>query len=153
MEVFTDASFDPKSKTGSWAAIILHKGKEELLSEVLQDISQHGMELFSILQCLKYIENNYSAAEKIRVYTDSEYVENLPLRRNKLEKSGFLSKKGKRIAHTKLIQNFFRLMDSLPVELVRVSGHQKSGVSKITDYNRRVDKFSRKILREKIRNR
>ncbi|MFP4047089.1 MAG: RNase H family protein [Bacteroidales bacterium] len=153
INVFTDASFDPKTKTGTWAGIVLFNNKEKVLYDILQGVSQHGMELLSILECLEFIKKHYQDYNLIRIYTDSEYVENLPGRRDRLERNDFLTSKGNEIAHKDLLMRFYDYLDALNLEIERVVGHQKSGASIVSDYNRRVDKMSRKILRQKTRNR
>lgn len=153
INVFTDASFDPKTKTGSWAGIVLFGKNEKVLSDILQDISQHGLELLSILECLDYIKEHFREYNLIRIYTDSEYVENLPDRRDRIENNDFLTSKGNEIAHKDLLMRFYKCFDVFNLEIERVIGHQKSGASVVSDYNRKVDKMSRKLLRQKIRNR
>jgi ribonuclease HI len=110
------------------------------------------MELLGVIQCLGHIIAHYGNSCFIHIYTDSEHVTNLLERRKKLESAQFLTKKGTPVAHAELIKQFYRILDRLSFKIERVSSHQKEGVSEISDFNREVDKLSRKILRKEIRN-
>ena len=149
--VFTDGSSDPASGKGSWAGIILCNDKKNVISGMKEDSSQHKMELFAVLECFRFIEKKCQIPETISIYTDSEYVQKLPSRREKLEKNSFITQKGKPVVYNALIKELYAYLDKYPVELIRVPGHQKKGSSEISDYNREVDKLSRKILRKEIR--
>lgn len=152
IELFTDGSYEPQTNYGAWAAIILKDKKEDLLTGDSTNSSQHKMELQAVIQGLKYIISNYGSTNSIALFTDSEYVENLLQRKEKLMKKNFLTKKGNTVKHSRDIKEFFSLEQKLNLSITRVRGHQKKGVSYITDYNRKVDKIARKLVKKNRNN-
>lgn len=152
IELFTDGSYEPQINYGAWAALIIKNKKEQILSGGSANASQHKMELQAVIQGLNYIIENFGYNSEIDLYTDSEYVKNLLQRKEKLIKTNFLTKKGHSIRHSADIKQFFSLEEQLSVTITQVSGHQKKGVSYISDCNRRVDKLARKLVKQKRKN-
>ena len=148
IEVFSDGSYDPKINYGSWAALIISDDKEQLRSDVVRNASQHKMELQAVINSLIHISEEYGKSRRIDIFTDSEYVQNLLSRKQKLLASNFISKKGNPIKHAEEIKHFFSLEEQLRITITKVASHQKKGTSRITDLNRRVDKLARKLLKE-----
>ena len=149
IEVFTDGSYEPQIAYGAWAALIVYNGKEKMLSSTSEQSSQHKMELQAVIQSLEYIIEHYGIETPIKLYTDSEYVENLLKRKEKLLKNDFITKKGSNIKHTADIKQFYHLEEKLNITITRVPSHQKKGVSRVSDHNRRVDKLARKLVKQK----
>lgn len=152
IELFTDGSFEPQITYGAWVALILKNEKEHILSGESENSSQHKMELQAVIQGLNYIIENYGYKYNIYLYTDSEYVEKLLQRKEKLTRNKYLTKKGHPIKHTSDIKQFYTLEEQLSLTITQVSGHQKKGVSHISDCNRRVDKLARKLVKQKRKN-
>lgn len=93
-----------------------------------------------------------STGRKIVVYTDSQNITGLLARRSRLEQNNYRSKKNRRINNYKLYQAFFRLLDQLDCQFVKMQGHKAA--SKKDDLDRvfsLVDKASRKALRQENR--
>jgi len=83
------------------------------------------------------------------VYTDSQNIMGLQERRDRFEQNDYRSKKNKRLNHYELYQEFYRMIDQLDCELVKVRGHQVSNQK--DDIDRLftlVDRASRNALRE-----
>ncbi|MDA3779573.1 MAG: hypothetical protein PF487_05015 [Bacteroidales bacterium] len=151
--VFTDGSYSPKYKIGTWASCIILRDDEKILSDFENDTSQHAMELLAVIKSISYVEQNISKEYEITVYTDSAYVEGLIGRKEKLLKSNFKTKKEKDIANRTLVELFYETLQGQKVKIIEVESHKKQGVSEINDYNRKVDKLARKNLKEIIRQR
>lgn len=149
IEVFTDGSFDPKWKIGGWAALIFASETEILLNGHQKNGSQHLMELFAVVESLKYLRKNNLTQRIINLYTDSQYVFDLMHRRKKLEEQRYMSKAGNPIVHQNLIQKYYKLMDQLPARIQRLPSHQKQNTG--YDNQRRVDKIARQIVRKKVK--
>ena len=70
-------------------------------------------------------------------------------RREQFEQNDYRSKKNKRFSNYELYQEFYRMIDHLDCELVKVRGHQvsnqKDDISKLFTL---VDRAARKALRE-----
>jgi ribonuclease HI len=152
IELFTDGSYEPQINYGAWAALILKNEKEQVLSGGSENASQHKMELEAVIQGLNYAIKKFGYNNEIHLYTDSEYVENLLKRKEKLTRNNYLTKKGNAIKHSPEIKQFFALEEQLSLTITQVPGHQKKGVSYISDYNRRVDKLARKLVKQKRKN-
>ena len=149
IEVFTDGSYEPQIAYGAWAALIIFNGNDQMLSGTSEQSSQHKMELQAVIQSLEYIIEHLGNDIPVKLYTDSEYVENLLNRKEKLLKNDFITKKGNNIKHTADIKHFYQLEEQLNITITRVPSHQKKGVSRISDNNRRVDKLARKLVKQK----
>ena len=146
--MFTDGSASPKHDAGTWAACIVDETGEHLLKDHAWSVTHHAMELQAVMEGLKYILSHEEEVSKTEVYTDSEYVVNLPARRNRLEASNFLTRRGRPVKNLSRVKELLEWLQHYPVKLFRVESHRKSGHSELTDYNRKVDKLSRELLRQ-----
>ena len=148
VQVITDGSASPRYKTGAWAAVLLIGSEKTLLSDTAEDTSQHAMELTAVIRSLQYLQAHYQNVFEIHLYTDSAYVLNLNKRKRRLLRNDFITGKGTQVKHKELIRQFFHLSEGYGLKLSKVEGHSKQGLSEITDYQREVDKLSRKLLRK-----
>jgi len=148
IKIYTDGSCNPKFKIGGWASIILFNDHKFILQGISSDTTHNGMELFAVISSINYIENEFTDYKTIIVYTDSQYVVNIPQRQAKLTSKLFLTKQGNLIQNSDLVKNLIHLIQSSNIELVKVKAHQKS--SSIINYNREVDILCRKIVRQQI---
>jgi ribonuclease HI len=72
----------------------------------------------------------------------------LPGRRDRLEQNDYRSKKNRRLSNYKLYQEFYRMIDQLDCEFVKIRGHQVSNQKEYIDrLFTLVDKASRHALR------
>jgi len=146
--LFTDGSASAKHGAGTWAACVVDDRGEHVQKGHARGVTHHAMELEAILRGLEYIYANYSSQQPVSVYTDSEYVVNLPARRSRLEAKGFMTRRGQAVKNRARVKELLAWLDRHPVKLFRVESHKKSGYSESTDYNRKVDKLSRELLRQ-----
>lgn len=151
VRLFTDGSASPSRGVGAWASCVLMDDTEHLLDGTAQDTSQHTMELVAVLKGLEFIQKHAEKVRRVEVYTDSQYVAGLPGRRERLERGRFFTKKGKPVKNSSLIRELYGWLDKYDIVLHRVPGHNKAGKSEITDYNRKVDKHSRALVRAMLR--
>lgn len=85
---------------------------------------------------------------RVTVYTDSQNIMTLQARRARYEKSGYRSKKQRRINHHLLYQAFYQLVDQLDCAFVKVRGHLPSSRKDTVDrLFSLVDRASREALR------
>jgi ribonuclease HI len=85
---------------------------------------------------------------KVIVYTDSQNIMGLQGKRDRFEQNDYRSKKNKCLNDYELYQKFYRMIDQLDCEFVKVSGHQVSNQK--DDIDRLftlVDRASRNALR------
>lgn len=154
LRLFTDGSVNPKSKVGYGAFLAVPQ--EELYFESLktsvkikrfEQTSSTKLELQTLLWALTSIQG---LGCKVVVFTDSQNIKGLPKRRTRLEQNDYRSKKLKRIKNYKLYQEFFKIVDQLDCEFIKVRGHkalrQKEEIDKFFTL---VDRASRKALRHR----
>lgn len=146
-DIYTDGSCHPQTGTGSWAAYIIYDNNIKKLYSLENNTSHNRMEIEAVIKSLEYCMGN--SIENIRIFTDSQYVINIPKRFPKLEGNNFLTKSGKEIRNKDLLIRLNNLIKKTNPELIKVKAHQKKG-DKI-NYNREVDKLSRKILRDALK--
>lgn len=147
--IFTDGSCHTQLKAGAWAAILLYNGHEHIIHGLENKTTHQQMELQAVIQALHYVINHLEQYGNVEVITDSQYVTNLPGRMDQLIDRDFLTKKGKKIRNEALVKEFSGLLRQLPVKFKKVKAHQKN--TGIKNFNRKVDRLVRKLLRENIK--
>lgn len=76
LRVFTDGSFDPKSKTGGWAFAVFHGSDQVFAAFGGEDqTANNAMELLAILKACEWLAGS-SAGEEAVIHTDSAYAVN-----------------------------------------------------------------------------
>jgi ribonuclease HI len=108
------------------------------------------MELIAVINSLEYVVNEKLQNRTIELYSDSQYVVNIPNRAQKLIHKDFKTNSGKQIQNADLVKHLIELLNQTKTKLIKVKAHQKA--SSVPNYNREVDKLSRKIVRNKIEN-
>ncbi|MCD4719443.1 MAG: ribonuclease H [Desulfobacula sp.] len=153
--LFTDGSVNPQSNIGYGAflavpedGLSLESLKMSVKVRRFEHTSSTKLELQTLLWALSDVQE---LGRRIIVYTDSQNIIGLPGRRDRLEKNNYRSKKNRRIKNYKLYQKFYRIIDQLDCEFVKVRGHkvsnQKDEMDKLFTL---VDRASRNALRRDI---
>lgn len=151
--LFTDGSVNTQSNVGCGAYVSVNEG-EPLDAEnhppvhlkVFEQTSSTKLELQTLLWALEEVKG---LGAHIIIHTDSQNIIGLPSRRERFEKSHFLTKKNTLIGHHLLYQAFYKMMDELECTLVKVKGHKLSGdKDEIDRYFTLVDRASREALRK-----
>ena len=150
--LFIDGSVNPQSNIGYGAYLAVSEhgpGLDSLKTRVkvrrFEHTSSTKLELQTLLWALGDMQ---TMGRKVMVYTDSQNILGLPARRDGFEKNDFRTKKNKRLKHDELYRAFYRVIDQLDCELVKVRGHQASNKKYDTDrLFTLVDRASRKALR------
>ena len=148
--VYTDGSCNPAKGIGAWAAIVFLDGEKVILSGSERNTTHQCMELTAAIKTFEYILTTRGMRQEIILYTDSQYLINLPRRKDKLEASGFVAKTRQPIRNRDLIRELFRQLSAVGVRMIKVKAHET--ISGAENYNREVDKLSRKIVRDYVRN-
>ncbi|MCP3871607.1 MAG: ribonuclease H [Desulfobacteraceae bacterium] len=154
LRLFTDGSMNPQSKVGYGAYLVVPEAEsffESLNTRVkvkrFDQTSSTKLELQTLLWALTTIQ---ISGCKVMVFTDSQNIIGLLGRRARLEQNDYQSKKNKRIKNYKLYQEFFKIVDQLDCEFVKVKGHKVSHQKdQIDKFFTLVDKASRKALRHR----
>lgn len=154
--LFTDGSVDNRSNIGYGAYLVTSDIKcssDSLKSCVnvrrFEHTSSTKLELQTLLWALNDIRY---LGRKVIAYTDSQNIVGLRGRRDRFEKNGYYTKKGKRLNNYKLYQEFYELIGEMDCEFVKVRGHlasnQKDDIDRLFFL---VDKASRNALRKDTR--
>jgi ribonuclease HI len=151
--VFIDGSVNNQLKVGCGAALVID---ETELSEIdlmdrikikkFSNTSSTKLELQTMIWALNDLGDHI---QKVVVYTDSQNIVGLPARRAAMEEADYHSKKGKLLNHNELYREFFKIMDNLDCEFVKVEGHQANKNKE--DYDKifmLVDRAARKASRD-----
>ena len=151
--LLTDGSVNTRLKIGYGAYLVVSESgltldllKERVKVRRFEHTSSTKLELQTLLWALSDIQ---AMGSKVIVYTDSQNIMGLQGRRDRFEQNDYRSKKNKRLNNYELYQEFYRMIDQLDCELVKVRGHQAS-IQK-DDIDRLftlVDRASRNALRE-----
>lgn len=150
--LFTDGSVNPQSKIGYGAflaisdlTVSIDLAKLKVKVKRFEQTSSTRLELQTLLWALTEFK---TCGRKIIVVTDSQNIIGLPGRRERLEKSNYQSRNGRKIGNCMLYQEFYLLTDQLNCEFRKVSGHlashRKEDVDKLFTL---VDRASRDALR------
>ena len=154
--LLTDGSLNTQSNIGYGAYLAVSKRglsldllKTRVKVRRFEHTSSTKLELQTLLWALGDIP---AMGSKVIVYTDSQNIMGLQGRRDRFEQNDYRSKKNKRLNNYELYQEFYRMIDQLDCELVKVHGHQVSNQK--DDMDRLftlVDRASRNALRENNR--
>ena len=155
--LLTDGSVNTQSNIGYGAYLAVSErglSLDSLRTRVkvrrFEHTSSTKLELQTLLWALSDIQ---ALVGKVIVYTDSQNILGLQGRRDRFEQNDYLSKKNKRLNHYELYQEFYRMIDHLDCELVKVRGHQASNQKDdIDSLFTLVDRASRNALREDRKN-
>ena len=151
--LLTDGSVNTQSNVGYGAYLaVSERGLflDSLRTHVKVRRFEHTSSTKLELQTLLWALNDIQAlGSKIIVYTDSQNIMGLQGRRDRFEQNDYRSKKNKRLNHYELYQEFYRMIDHLDCEFVKVCGHQalkkKDDIDKLFTL---VDRASRNALRK-----
>ena len=128
--LLTDGAVNPQSNIGYGAYLAVSErglSLDSLRTRVkvrrFEQTSSTKLELQTLLWALSDIQ---ALGRKVIVYTDSQNIIGLQRRRDRLEQRNYHSKRNKRFNHYELYQKFYRMIDLLDCELVKVRGHRLS---------------------------
>ncbi len=86
---------------------------------------------------------------KIIVYRDCQNIIGLNERRGRFEKNNYMTSKGSVIKNHELYKDFFKRLDPLDCEFIKVKGHKKASVkNEIDEIFTLVDRAARTALRK-----
>jgi len=151
--LFTDGSVNTQSNVGYGAYVNVYEGEPfdaenppSVHLKVFEQTSSTKLELQTLLWALEEVKG---FGAHIIIHTDSQNIIGLPNRRERFEKSHFLTKKNKLIGNYLLYQAFYKMMDELECTLVKVKGHKLAGDKDEMDrYFTLVDRASREGVRK-----
>ncbi len=146
--VYTDGSCNPVVKIGGWAAILIISNEKIVLKGKEENTTHQRMELFALLNALEYVQKNNLLDQPIGVFTDSQYIVQIPQRRNQLATKNYITKKGNPIQNQDLVTQLISFLDLMSITFTKVVAHQNKSSS--PNLNREVDILARSIVRENV---
>ena len=152
-KLFTDGSVNTKSKIGYGAYLFISGNillsasvNSEVKVKRFEETTSTKLELQTLLWALSDIKTK---GNKITIYTDSQNIISLLGRRERLEENNYSSKKNRLIKNHLLYQEFYKIIDEIDCEFVKVDGHKKANQKDAVDqFFTLVDRASRNALRK-----
>ncbi|MEM9823529.1 MAG: RNase H family protein [Bacteroidota bacterium] len=151
LRIFTDGSCHVESRLGVWGALLLIEDRELIISDWVEQTTHNRMELTAVIKAIEYVHTQNVQYKTMQIYSDSQYVVNIPNRKKKLLDSNFQNKAGQALNNHDLLKTFIKQFDCRAVQLIKVKAHQKKSTS--VNYNRKIDQWVRKLLRRQLTNR
>jgi len=145
---YTDGSCNTTYKFGAWAGIIFIDGEEVVINDSEKKTTNNRMELSAVINVFEYLVKNGFEKRAITIYTDSQYVEGIERRIPKFKLKNYKTKKGIPIKNEDLVKKLVYFIETINIKFIKVKAHQKETNTK--NYNRFVDKLSRKLVREYV---
>jgi ribonuclease HI len=148
IKIYTDGSCHSQLLIGAWAAIIFIGEEKIILKGVETQTTHNRMELQGVIKAINYIDSRNFRQERVGVYSDSQYVVNLILRKEKLKQKQFITNRGTAVQNSDLVQLLIKQIETHDLDFIKVKAHQKNG----DEINREVDILVRKLVRENVLN-
>jgi ribonuclease HI len=145
---YTDGSCNAAHRVGAWAAIILCHDEKKILQGTAHNTTHQRMELAAVISAFQHIRQNNLSAFPMSVYTDSQYIVNLPARKEKLRSSAYITGRQTILPNADLLEIFFTCCEGLNITLVKVKAHQRQQGNE--NLNREADMLCRAAMRECI---
>ena len=135
IKIYTDGSCIGNPGSGGWAAIILDNDKKNIISGRKKNTTNNQMELMAAIKALVF----FSKKQKIRIYTDSNYVKEGITNWIKIwEKNNWKTANKKKVKNVELWIKLNTLSNFHDIEWKWVKAHSGDSL------NDMVDKLARK---------
>ena len=135
IKIYTDGSCIGNPGPGGWAAIILNGDNQNIISGKKKNTTNNQMELMAAIKALVF----FSKKQKIRIYTDSNYVKEGITNWIKIwEKNNWKTANKKKVKNVELWIKLNTLSNFHDIEWQWVKGHSGDPM------NNMVDKLARK---------
>lgn len=152
MMLFIDGSVNTQSHIGYGAYLAVSEPgysldwlKTQVKLRRFEHTSSTKLELQTLLWALSDVQ---ALGGRIIVYTDSQNIIGLKGRRDGFEQNDYRSKKNKPLNNYALHQEFYRMIDQLDCQFVKVPGHRVSHrKDEVDSLFTLVDRASRKATR------
>lgn len=143
VDIYTDGACSGNPGKGGWAAILIYKGNEKIISGGFAQTTNNRMELFSIISALRQLKEQC----EVTVYSDSAYSIEPFIKGwiGKWQNGGWKTTEGKPVKNIDLWQALLIELDKHKVTFAKVKGHSDN------EYNNRCDLLAKdeiKLLEE-----
>ena len=151
--LFTDGSVNPQSGVGFGSYLLVDKSEfssslleKKIKTKKFDNTSSTKLELETLLWALAEMDLKFF---KIVVYTDCQNIIGLQDRREGFERKNYMNSKRRQIKNHELYKDFFKRLDILDCEFIKLKGHKKASVkNEIDEIFTLVDRATRKALRK-----
>jgi len=148
-EIYTDGSCHTQKCIGAWASVILVDAQKIVLSGKEENTTHNRMEILAVIASINHILQHFPTIRELKIVSDSQYVIGLVSRQSKFLASDYTTKAGNDIRNIDLVKELLLLLSTIKVEFVKIQAHQK--VTEVINYNIEVDKLSRQLVREAVK--
>jgi ribonuclease HI len=153
-EIFTDGSCHTQQRIGAYASLLVRDNMKTYLKGTVKDTTHNRMELLAVIMSIDFMDEQHPGTPMV-IYTDSQYVERISERKEKLKKNNFITKKGTPIQNVDMIRCLIHQIETHDVWFVKIKAHQNPeeipvGERQIVAYNAEVDKIARELVRKQI---
>lgn len=138
VKIYTDGACSGNPGPGGWAAILIYRGVEKILSGGERETTNNVMELTAVIRGLSALKEPCS----VQVYSDSNYVVQA-INEGWLfgwSKKGWKTADNKPVKNAELWQSLMPLLHYHSVGFIKVKGHADD------EYNNRCDELARKEI-------
>ena len=140
IKIYTDGSCIGNPGTGGWAAVILNKKKEKLISGKKTNTTNNQMELLASIKALEYFKNK----ESFIIFTDSIYVKDgITKWIKKWKKNNWKTANKTSVKNQELWEKLNLLVNFHNVKWQWIKGHSTN------TYNNLADKLARNAAENK----
>ncbi|MDC0074489.1 ribonuclease HI [Alphaproteobacteria bacterium] len=120
IKIYSDGACSGNPGPGGWGALIIYNNQSKEIFGGMKSTTNNQMELKSIIEALKIVENNY----KIEVYTDSMYVKDgITKWVSNWKKNGWKTSSKKPVKNMELWKELDQLNSSHKINWQWVKGH------------------------------
>ena len=145
--IYTDGSCNADYFIGGWASILFIGDEKIVLSGFVTQTTHQRMELYAVIKSFEHLVNINLCNLPVLLYTDSQYVLDLPKRSVKWKASGFITNRSLPIRNVELVRELVDYFATIQLTIFKVKAHHWSGDE---NSNREVDKLSRSIVRDRV---
>ena len=130
IKIYTDGSCIGNPGSGGWAAVILNGNKQDIISGRKKNTTNNQMELMAAIKALIF----FSKKQKIRIYTDSNYVKEGITNWIKIwEKNNWKTANKKKVKNVELWIKLNTLSNFHDIEWQWVKGHSGDPMNNMVD--------------------
>ena len=130
IKIYTDGSCIGNPGPGGWAAIILNGDKKNIISGRKKNTTNNQMELMAAIKALVFLKKK----QKIRIYTDSNYVKEGITNWIKIwEKNNWKTANKKKVKNVELWIKLNTLSNFHDIEWLWVKGHSGDPMNNMVD--------------------
>ena len=130
IKIYTDGSCIGNPGPGGWAAIILNGDKQSIISGKKKNTTNNQMELMAAIKALVFLKKK----QKIRIYTDSNYVKEGITNWIKIwEKNNWKTANKKKVKNVELWIKLNTLSNFHDIEWKWVKGHSGDPMNNMVD--------------------